>query len=718
MNPSIRVLSCLLIVASLISVISCDGGDSSGIRVLPAAGKIGRFETLTARIALSTPFTNPYDSDDIQVDLLVNTPDGQKLALPCFYTSGSSEESEWEARYTAMQAGKHSCRIQVVSQGDSSRSGIFHLKVMESGRDGFLRLNPQSLYSFVFDSGKRYRGVGLNVCWEMQSDWKHPYETYFDELERNHADFMRIWMCPWNLPLEWARVPSYEVLTDEFENWEKTYSHSPGLQLVRDVNRQTEEDSSRITMRSNSTETIVYQLENIRKFKVKLFYRQRLSEDKIKCYWSTDDVSYTPIEIEFSQAWDTQTDWQRVFIAYIKELPAGANYLKIELLKDMEGTPNLASIEIEHGEATEVLDAPGLGRYYEKTAKRLDEILRLAEEKGVYIMLAHDYHGLFKDYIDRWASNAEWRTCPYNAANGGPCETPTDFFTNAEAKKIYKKRLRYMVARWGFSTYLACWEFWNEIDNVMEWQGVPAEAITTWHREMADYLKEIDPYEHLVTTSVVYREVPGLWDIENLDFTQHHNYGPTNDMKTSILNYVNRFQKPDVVGEYALGWKGPGKDQPAELYEGKMHNGLWRGMFSPTPVLPLTWWWEWHLQKQHYHHFRAAADFVALMITKNEDVLGEITVSGGAAKVECLGLKSGDDRFVWLRNPGAEVQNELSLTVEGTGTSQFIAKYYDTWTGKFSEELEIESVDDQILLKGFRLASAQDKAVWLRPKGQ
>lgn len=79
---------------------------------------------------------------------------------------------------------------------------------------------------------------------------------------------------------------------------------------------------------------------------------------------------------------------------------------------------SMANVLIEHGEQRYILDAPGLGRYYQKTANRLDEVFRYAEEKGIYIMLVHDYHGIFNSYIGRWASNAEWRSNPYNAANG------------------------------------------------------------------------------------------------------------------------------------------------------------------------------------------------------------------------------------------------------------------------------------------------------------
>lgn len=347
--------------------------------------------------------------------------------------------------------------------------------------------------------------------------------------------------------------------------------------------------------------------------------------------------------------------------------------------------------------------------------KRLDETLRLAEEKGLYIMLAHDYHGIFKPKLDRWGSNDEWRRNPYNAANGGPCQTPEDFFTNAEAKRLYKNRLRYMVARWGYSTHLACWEFWNEIDNVMAWQNVSAAAIVCWHQEMADYLKSIDPYKHLVSTSVTYREIPGLWNIENLDFTQHHKYGPTKNMKKSILKYIERFGKPDVVGEFSLGWKGPGKDHPIELYEGELHNGIWHGLFSPTPILPMTWWWEWHYDQKHYYHFKRAADFISLMIKDKKDVLQELPVNSVNADIVTMGLKSGDNLFIWLLNTNKEVLTNLTLNIQGTANSRYLMKYYDTWTGKYSDDTEIESINDQLILNDIQLKSERDMALCLKP---
>jgi hypothetical protein len=715
MNRFILNVFIILIMQITSLVISCNLFNSSDISVVPSSNQIEKFETLYIDIKLSQPFANPYNPEDIKVDAIITTPEGDKLILPCFYQTGSSDMSQWEARFTAMQTGTHSYHIKSTSSQDTLISKTYQIEVKESGRNGFLRLNPHSKYSFLFDSGKRFRGVGMNLGWELQSEWKHTYETYFDELENNNANFIRTWMCTWNLPLEWTRVLSYDTFIDELENWDKTFSHTSGLTLQSGKTDFTEDDLNRITIQSNSIETIIYHITDIRRFKIKLFYHKQISQDKIKCYRSNDNKSYSPIDIEFSQTWNTHNDWHRIFIAYISDLPPGTNYFKIEFLENLEGSPHLGNVLIEHGEPKDILDAPGLGRYYQKTANRFDEILHFAEEKGIYIMLTHDYHGVFKSYIDRWASNAEWRTNPYNASNGGPCQEPEDFFTNPEAKQFYKNKLRYMVARWGYSTHLACWEFWNEIDNVMEWQNVLATAITSWHKEMADYLKKIDPYKHLVSTSVVYREVPGLWKIKNLDFTQHHNYGPTANMRESILAYVERFSKPDVVGEFALGWKGPDKDYPVELYEGELHNGIWRGMFSPTPILPMTWWWEWHYYQKHYYHFKMAAEFVLLMMKDKQEILQDLPVKGGGVNIEALGLKSGDNLYIWLRNSNKEVQNDLTLNIQGTENVKYHGKYYDTWTGKYSDDIEMQAINDQLMLNDIQLKGEHDMALLLIP---
>jgi hypothetical protein len=566
-----------------------------------------------------------------------------------------------------------------------------------------------------FDSGKLFRGVGLNICWENQSEWPHPYETYFDSARANDINFIRIWMCPWNLPLEWSTIRNYENTTDSFANWDNTYAHSEGLKLEQGLTRYTEDDSNRVRLSGNSKESITWSFDNIRRFRMKIFYNGELSTGKIKAWGSADNETFTPLEAEFSSSWDTRENWKRIFFALIKDLPDGINYLKIEFDEGIKGDPHLADIRFEHGDATEVVDAPGLGRYYSKTAERMDELLELAAERDIYIMLAHDYHGQFKDYIDHWASNAEWRTHPYAVENGGPCEKPADFFTHPQARQYYKNRLRYMVARWGYSTNLAVWEFWNEIDNAMEWQKIPAKDIAAWHKEMAVFLKKTDPYQHIISTSVAHRPVPGLWEVNEIEFTQHHPYGPTDNIYNQIKEYVSKFNKPHVLGEFALSWKPPGQDAPAELYEDELHNGLWRGMFSPTPILPMTWWWEWHLHRNEYFHFKWANAFAQKMMTAENGHIKEVTITGSFKSLEAMALQSATGIFIRMLNKGKNPLTLKSLNIK-INNGAYTAQWFNPWTGDFSEELKIIGKNGVLIFDKITIAPARDMALWLKTK--
>ena len=134
--------------------------------------------------------------------------------------------------------------------------------------------------------------------------------------------------------------------------------------------------------------------------------------------------------------------------------------------------------------------ADRLGWYRQDTASRLDAMLDLAEKLGLYYMICMDTHQDFRE--EGWLRN------PFNADNGGPCKTPGDWFTNATAKELYKKRLRYTVARWGYSPHVFCWEFGNEFEG---WDQSPDAIKLPWHEEMSDHLRAIDPFRHLITTS-------------------------------------------------------------------------------------------------------------------------------------------------------------------------------------------------------------------------
>lgn len=188
-----------------------------------------------------------------------------------------------------------------------------------------------------------------------------------------------------------------------------------------------------------------------------------------------------------------------------------------------------------------------LGWYRQDAAARVDLMLDLAQQLGLYYMMCMDTHQDFRE--------GGWERNPYNVKNGGPCQTAGDWFTNETARQLYQKRLRYTVARWGYSPSVLCWEFGNEFEG---WADSPNEIKLPWHKEMADYLRSLDPFGHLITTSFWSNTGPEeFWQLGNIDIVQTHCY--TNDdnnvaepVREYSLHQWQRFDKPHVFGEFGI----------------------------------------------------------------------------------------------------------------------------------------------------------------------
>ena len=147
-------------------------------------------------------------------------------------------------------------------------------------------------------------------------------------------------------------------------------------------------------------------------------------------------------------------------------------------------------------EWTPTVDAPGtnwegyggIGIYNQMIADALDRVFLTAEKNGLRIMLTTEDNNesMQNGENDGWAAN------PYNRAQGGPCDAPGDVFSSPEARRHYRNRLRYILARWGYSTSLWAINSWNDCSN-------PTPAILDWLREMRDLTHQLtDGYRPII----------------------------------------------------------------------------------------------------------------------------------------------------------------------------------------------------------------------------
>lgn len=331
--------------------------------------------------------------------------------------------------------------------------------------------------------------------------------------------------------------------------------------------------------------------------------------------------------------------------------------------------------------------ATGLGRYDLASAWRLDHVAGECERLDVYYQLAFEMTVWWQSrQKHRWPRN------PYNAANGGPCQKPEDYFTNPKARELVKRRLRYSVARWGSSTHLAAWELWNEVDNNENFDSRANEA---WHREMAQYLKSIDPWQHLITTS--WRDAR-MFALPEISIVQAHSYwGSEYDAATYTLqdtdHLMRPYGKPFFFGEQ-------GVENPAEAVkldpEGRhFHDTIWASALSGAAGTGLYWWWHNYVEPLNlYHHYKPLAGFL-----KDEDLASRSWARAGTSRpslpvtLNVYGLASPDRMLVWVHDPLAfrivdgrvrrgPRQESASLNVTGLADGDYVIEWWDTSRGE------------------------------------
>jgi len=284
------------------------------------------------------------------------------------------------------------------------------------------------------------------------------------------------------------------------------------------------------------------------------------------------------------------------------------------------------------------------GYFNESGAERLDWLVEYCDSLGVYIMLTLDSH---VGYM-----GMGWEISKYNIKNGGFAHTPKEFFTHPQSKKQYKNKLRYMVARYGYSPAIAAWEFFNEIDHVVYEKAddkIQDSIITNWHDEMSQFLRKTDPYQHIITTSISHRDIEGLNQVKNIDINQRHIYKNTKAIPSVIIDYTQKFSKPYVIGESAYEWDwSKNFNDFAEEMDNDFKQGLWLGMFSPTPILPMSWWWEFFEHRGLMEYFSKVQIVNQLIINDCNGNIISTDIKVNPASIDIRAIRTKSKIFVYL----------------------------------------------------------------------
>ena len=225
-------------------------------------------------------------------------------------------------------------------------------------------------------------------------------------------------------------------------------------------------------------------------------------------------------------------------------------------------------------------------------AWELDYVIQEAEQQGLYFELCLNIHVMLQPVPDYWGNDNYWQSNPYNAANGGPCVNQDAYFTNTVAQATFQKTLRYVIARYGYSSRLVAWQLWSEIDN--EYAYLNPADVAAWHGVMGDWLHTNDPYGHLVTTSLTGgSDRPEIWTLPQMDFACYHSYSesyPAVRLNTVAQSFHQNYGKPVLIDEF--GTSLTGWSRANDPYLRGFRQGFWGGALGGSVGTAMSWWWD------------------------------------------------------------------------------------------------------------------------------
>lgn len=257
-----------------------------------------------------------------------------------------------------------------------------------------------------------------------------------------------------------------------------------------------------------------------------------------------------------------------------------------------------------------------LGDYTSRlsNAQEMDEILELAEDRDFYLQWNFQQHTVFK--VDPGNTIWDWNRpdnlyCYSDTTNGSVLAFLTGINadnTPNDAKKHYKQRLRYILARWGYSTNISVFELVSEIDqfgtNIYH-DHVP--EFVNWMVEMATYVKsQYNGKIHLFTSCYAGKKdntdnafnypqfdlmSSNIYDSQQPSFSDHFNFNVSKQMLndwelqtsyTKTLSPSTSYNiKPLMFSEMdPIAAKSPLFNSTCGSHVEELKRSMWQSLFS------------------------------------------------------------------------------------------------------------------------------------------
>lgn len=216
-----------------------------------------------------------------------------------------------------------------------------------------------------------------------------------------------------------------------------------------------------------------------------------------------------------------------------------------------------------------------------------------------------------------------WQNNPFNQLSS--LSNPLNFFSDNTAKDLWKRKLRYIISRWGYATNLFGWEVAAELD--MDALDNAQPNTWQWVDDMSNYIRQKDPNHLLIFSGAAFypdADVDQYIQNANIDIANVLAYGYTSlynaahFKRETDLKRVHDHQKPHMSSEFGMSrdlktfeHRGSNLDVYAEF-----HNTIWSSSFSGASATSAYWWG--HIFPDHWLGLNTFRHFAPLRVLIEE----------------------------------------------------------------------------------------------------
>lgn len=597
--------------------------------------RVRRYERIDFQISLTNQYRNPFNPDEVKLDIQLTTPRGNQVSVPAFYFQDYERKRigsrdwfypkgmpTWQARFAPAEMGTYQAAAILKDRQGQAVSKTVRFECVSSERPGFLRVSRRDPRFLEFTEGAPFFSIGQNLAFigNQQFVTLSKAESIFSQLAANGANYLRLWTGSedWALAVE-ARKSAW----GRSWNWNPPIVPSPDatstgqcLKISGDQAVLKVDPSHTVALRPDTTYRVTCRYRS----ETALHLEVQGSQGRL------DPASHGTV---FQHQFKTRSSDHWLANMMFRLAGPGTAWISDLSLREAEGGPELLW-EAE-------LNRPVRGFYNPLDCYLLDGLLAAAEKEGLYLQLCLLTRDLYMDALKDPASPEYDRAI-------------------ADARKFF----RHAVGRWGYSTSVAAWEYWNEMN-----PGLPTDR---FYSELGRYLEQVDPYQHLRTTSTW---GPSEKDCRHpkLDLADIHFYlRPTdrNRLQDEVEAIQDRTRwlrerapaKPAHLGEFGLA---NDKWQPTEEMKTSpelidVHNALWASALSGASGTALYWWWDRLDPRNVYPLYRPLSRFIA-DVPWNGGEVQQARATVPDARLNLAGLETRDHAWIWLFNRGASWDN-------------------------------------------------------------